>query len=304
MIIIGGATATGKSSVAIELAKLIDGEIISADSMQIYKGMDVGTAKEVESDVKQHLIDVVYPNEPFTVVDWHNLAVNALRDIDSRGKVPIIVGGTGLYIDSLLYKMDYGGAGVVDETLKTKLKNELALYGAEHMHAMLEEVDPVSAQKTHANNTVRVLRALYVAISTGKPISSQKAELMPIEDFDFYVITRDRNSLRKRIDLRIDKMMQNGLESEVKALLDKGYGFDLQSMQAIGYKEWRNYFYANASLAETAELISKNTKAYAKRQETWFNNKKYDYSQKLATDTLGAKELAEYIKSHAKSINR
>lgn len=304
MIIIGGATATGKSHVAIELAQLIDGEIVSADSMQIYKGMDIGTAKEISAPVKQHLIDIVAPNEPFTVVDWREKAINAIKDIRSRGKTPIIAGGTGLYIDSLLYSMDYGGSGEPDEELKNSLQKELSEYGAEHMHNRLSELDPITAQKVHANNTVRVLRALYVAIFTGKPASSQRAELAPYEPFDLYVVTRNRQNLRERIDLRIAQMFDCGLEKEVSILLANGYGFDLQSMQAIGYKEWKDYFDGSATLTDVRELISRNTKAYAKRQETWFNNKKYHYSVKLSADTDTASQIAEHIVKNAKSINK
>ncbi len=304
MIIIGGATATGKSGVAIELAKLINGEIISADSMQIYKGMDIGTAKETHIDVKQHLIDVVFPNEPFSVVDWRERAINALDDIRARGKTPIIAGGTGLYIDSLLYSMNYGGNDGEDKELKESLRAELETHGAEYMHSKLNDLDQITAQKVHANNVVRVLRALYVAISTGKPISSQHAELTPYEPFDFYVITRERQSLRERIDLRISQMFDSGLKKEVANLLADGYGFDLQSMQAIGYKEWKDYFDGTKTLSDTRELISRNTKAYAKRQETWFNNKKYDYAVKIAVENNTATEIAKYIAENAKSINK
>lgn len=304
MIIIGGATATGKSGVAIELAKLINGEIVSADSMQIYKGMDIGTAKETRADVKQHLIDVVTPDTPFTVVDWREKAINAIKDIHSRGKTPIIAGGTGLYIDSLLYSMNYGGNGGEDEELKASLRLELDTNGAEYMHEKLRLLDPETANKVHANNVVRVLRALYVAISTGKPVSSQHAELMPYEPFDLYVVTRDRQSLRERIDIRITQMFDSGLEKEVANLLAEGYGFDLQSMQAIGYKEWKDYFDGTKTLSDTRELISRNTKAYAKRQETWFNNKKYDYAVKIAVENRSATEIAKYIAENAKSINK
>lgn len=303
MIIIGGATATGKSGVAIELAKLINGEIVSADSMQIYKGMDIGTAKETRADVRQHLIDVVTPDTPFTVVDWREKAINAIKDIRSRGKTPIIAGGTGLYIDSLLYSMNYGGNVGEDKELKASLRLEFETKGAEYMHEKLRVLDPETANKVHANNVIRVLRALYVVISTGKPISSQHAELTPYEPFDFYVVTRDRQSLRERIDLRIAQMFDSGLEKEVAHLLENGYDFELQSMQAIGYKEWEDYFNGTATLQDVRELISRNTKAYAKRQETWFNNKKYDYAVKIAVENRSKTEIAKYIAENAKSIN-
>lgn len=274
MIIVGGATATGKSHLAIELAKRLGGELISADSMQIYKGMDIGTAKETgDIGVKQHLIDVVNPDEPFTVVDFKNLALEKISEIRSRGNIPIIVGGTGLYMDSLLYKMEYGGGATENLELKASLEFELAEKGAEYMHARLKELDPISADKYHYNNTIRVIRALYVVLNTGKRISDQSAEFCPVEPVTMFITKRNRDLLRKRITLRIDQMIKEGLEAEVKSLLDKGYGFDLQSMLAIGYKEWKGYFEGEQTIDEVKEQIDINTRQYAKRQDTWFNNR-------------------------------
>ena len=274
MIIVGGATATGKSHLAIELAKRLGGELISADSMQIYKGMDIGTAKETgDIGVKQHLIDVVNPDEPFTVVDFKNLALEKISEIRSRGNIPIIVGGTGLYMDSLLYKMEYGGGATENLELKASLELELAEKGAEYMHARLKELDPISADKYHYNNTIRVIRALYVVLNTGKRISDQSAEFCPVEPVTMFITKRNRDLLRKRITLRIDQMIEEGLEAEVKSLLDKGYGFDLQSMLAIGYKEWKGYFEGEQTIDEVKEQIDINTRQYAKRQDTWFNNR-------------------------------
>ena len=277
MIIVGGATATGKSTLAIEIAKKINGELISADSMQIYRGMDIGTAKETDCPVAQRLIDVVDPDEPFSVVDFRERALDAIKDIRSRGKVPVIVGGTGLYMDSLLYKMEYGG-GSDNPELKESLKRELEEKGAEYMHARLKEVDPVSAEKYHHNNTVRVLRALFVALNTGKPISAQTMEFCPVEPVTMFITKRERAELRARISLRIDQMFKEGLEGEVKALIDKGYGFNLQSMQAIGYKEWAGYFEGEKTLEEVKEQIDVNTRQYAKRQDTWFNNRYKEFA--------------------------
>ena len=273
MIIIGGATATGKSALAARLALHIGGELVSADSMQIYRGMDIGTAKDTESNVTLNMIDVVSPNKPFTVVDYRAMATEVIRDISSRGKDSIVVGGTGLYIDSLLYNMEYGGSGKSDPELMEKLRAELSERGAEYMHAKLKELDPVTASKVHFNNTVRVLRALYVALDTGKPISAQKAELDPIEPFKLFVLTEDRAVLRERIAVRVDRMLEAGLESEVRRLIGSGCDFTMQSMQAIGYKEWADYLEGKCTLGEVREKIIANTRAYAKRQETWFNNR-------------------------------
>lgn len=273
MIIIGGATATGKSALAARLASHIGGELVSADSMQIYRGMDIGTAKDTECNVTLNMIDVVSPNKPFTVVDYRAMATEVIRDISSRGKDSIVVGGTGLYIDSLLYNMEYGGSGKSDPELMEKLRAELSERGAEYMHAKLKELDPVTASKVHFNNTVRVLRALYVALDTGKPISAQKAELDPIEPFKLFVLTEDRAVLRERIAVRVDRMLEAGLESEVRRLIGSGCDFTMQSMQAIGYKEWADYLEGKCTLGEVREKIIANTRAYAKRQETWFNNR-------------------------------
>lgn len=302
MIIVGGATATGKSHLAIELAKRLGGELISADSMQIYKGMDIGTAKEKgDIGVNQHLIDVVEPNEPFTVVDFRELATQKIAEIRSRGNVPIIVGGTGLYIDSLLYKMEYGGGATENIELKASLERELNENGAEYLHSRLKELDPVSAEKYHPNNTIRVLRALYVVLNTGKRISEQSAEFCPVEPVQMFVTKRDRKLLRERITLRIDKMIAEGLEQEVKGLLDKGYGFDLQSMLAIGYKEWKGYFEGTQTLDEVKEQIDVNTRQYAKRQDTWFNNRYKDIVHFVDMEKPLDEVVDELIKEH-KSI--
>lgn len=301
MIIVGGATATGKSTLAIELAKRIGGELISADSMQIYRGMDIGTAKEKNVAVNQLLIDVVEPNEPFTVVDFKERATEAIKDIRSRGKVPIIVGGTGLYMDSLLYKMEYGG-GKDNPELKAQLQSELEEKGAEYMHARLKELDPVSAEKYHYNNTVRVLRALFVVLNTGQPISSQSAEFAPVEPVTMFITKRERSILRERISLRIEQMFNEGLEEEVKALLDKGYDFELQSMQGIGYKEWKGYFKGEMTLDEVKEQIDINTRQYAKRQDTWFNNRYKDIARFVDMDSNDIQKIVDDLVKEHKSI--
>ena len=302
MIIIGGATATGKSHVAIELAKQINGEIISSDSAQIYKGMDIGTAKEtIESGVNQHLIDVVEPDTPFTVVDFRSIAREKIAEIRSRGKTPIVVGGTGLYIDSLLYEMEYGGgSGADDASLKESLKKELEERGAEYMHAMLQKLDPVTAEKVHSNNTVRVLRALYVVLHTGKPISAQSAKLNPVEPFKMFIIKRDRKKLHERINSRVVKMVELGLKEEIEKLLTKGYGFNLQSMQAIGYKEWQGFFEGRLTIDNVIEQIQINTRQYAKRQETWFNNR---YKELATYFDIDEQTIEDVVKSMIKETS-
>lgn len=273
MIIVGGATATGKSAFAEKLAGEAGGELISADSMQIYSGMDIGTAKDTAPKLPLHMTDVVSPKTPFTVVDYKNAALKCLSDIKMRGKEAVIVGGTGFYIDVFLYELSYGGNGKRDEVLYSALKEELARFGARHMHERLKAVDPLSAEKIHFNNTVRVLRALYIFESSGKRASEQCAVFKPVEPFKFFVLHSERNKLRQKIASRVDRMLEAGLQREVEALLSDGVTFDMQSMQGIGYKEWRGFFEGKISLDEVRETIIKNTCAYAKRQETWFNNR-------------------------------
>ena len=286
MIIVGGATATGKSAFALELAKRTGGELISADSMQIYKGMDIGTAKDTDSEVPLHMVDVVSPKTPFTVVDYKQAATNCLKELKNRGKEAVIVGGTGFYIDTFLYEMDYGGDGERDEDLYSALKAEAERFGAAHMHERLKLVDPVSAEKIHANNSVRVLRALYIYESSGRRASEQNIVFKPAEPFKMFILKSDREKLRQKIALRVDKMLASGLQKEVESLLSDGVTFDMQSMQGIGYKEWRDLFVEGADVERVRAEIIKNTNAYAKRQETWFNNRYKAFAQKIDVESV------------------
>lgn len=279
MIIVGGATATGKSAFAEYIAESIGGELVSADSMQIYRGMDIGTAKDLDPSVPLHMTDIVSPKDNFTVVDYRDRAVKVISDIAARGGEAVVVGGTGLYIDSLLYDMAYGGSGERDESLMDSLKNELEEKGAKHMHDKLKALDPESADKIHFNNTVRVLRAIYVYMTTGNKISSQRSGFKPAERVKTVILTEERPVLRQRISARVDAMLEAGLRDEVAALLDDGVTFDMQSMQGIGYKEWKPYFESGADISFVRENIIKNTNAYAKRQETWFNNRYKSFAE-------------------------
>ncbi|MFI3228727.1 MAG: tRNA (adenosine(37)-N6)-dimethylallyltransferase MiaA [Bacillota bacterium] len=271
VIVIGGSTATGKTKLATAVAKEVGGELISADSMQIYTGMDIGTAKENASQlgVPIHMIDVVDPKCAYSVVEYKENALRCIKDIESRGKTPIIVGGTGLYITSLLYKMDYGTQ--IDPEVRISLENELEMYGKIAMHNKLLELDPTSAEKIHYNNVKRMMRALEVCVGTGGKFSEQNVEKVAELDCDMYsLIASDRDILLKNIAKRVDIMLKSGLESEIKTLLDSGVTFDMQSMQGIGYKEWNGYFDNKISIEEVRDAIVKNTRAYAKRQDTWF----------------------------------
>ena len=274
MILIGGATASGKTALAAEVARKIGGEIVSADSMQIYRGMNIGTAKERDDDlgVVQHMIDICNPDDPFTIADYKTLARRAVADITARGKVAVVAGGTGFYINALLYTMDYGGDRAAELRWREQLIADAEQYGNLYLHRKLQEVDPVSAQKIHPNNLKRVIRALEVTYSSGTAFSAQNnVRFDPVEPFVMVTLSGDSAELRCRIERRVDKMIEAGLESEVRGLVDRGYGFDLQSMQGIGYKEWKPYFDGTATVDDVREAICKNTREYAKRQRTWFS---------------------------------
>lgn len=274
MILIGGATASGKTALAAEVARKIGGEIVSADSMQIYRGMNIGTAKERDDDlgVVQHMIDICNPDDPFTVADYKTLARRAVADITARGKVAVVAGGTGFYINALLYTMDYGGDRAAELRWRERLLADAEQYGNLYLHRKLQEADPVSAQKIHPNNLKRVIRALEVTYSSGTAFSAQNnVRFDPVEPFVMVTLSGDSAELRCRIERRVDKMIEAGLESEVRGLVDRGYGFDLQSMQGIGYKEWKPYFDGTATVDDVREAICKNTREYAKRQRTWFS---------------------------------
>ena len=275
ILVIGGPTAVGKTELSIELAKRLNGEIISADSMQIYKYMDIGSAKvskEEMNGVVHHLIDVVDPSVNFSVADYKEQGEKAIKEIISRGKLPIIVGGTGLYINSLTCNMNFTEAEKDEEYRKDldKLANE---HGNNYIHEMLKDIDPISYKEIHANNRKRVIRALEVYKLTGKPFSSYNAgeDFYKSEyDVHYYVLTMDREKLYERINLRVDIMMEKGLLEECIKLKEMGYTSSMQSMQGIGYKEILYYLEGDVKLQEAINMIKQGSRNYAKRQLTWF----------------------------------
>ena len=277
ILVIGGPTAVGKTELSIDLAKRLNGEIISADSMQIYKYMDIGSAKVSKGEmngVVHHLIDVVDPSINFSVVDYKEQGEKAIKEIISRGKLPIIVGGTGLYINSLTCNMNFTKAEKDEEYRKEldKLANE---HGNNYIHEMLKEIDPISYNEIHANNRKRVIRALEVYKLTGNPFSSYNAgeDFYKSEyDVHYYVLTMDREKLYERINLRVDIMMEKGLLEECIKL--KEMGSSMQSMQGIGYKEILYYLEGNVKLQEAINMIKQGSRNYAKRQLTWFRRDK------------------------------
>lgn len=279
LIIITGPTAVGKTSLSIPLAKQIGGEIISADSMQVYKEMNIGTAKiktEEMEGVPHHLIDVLYPDEEFHVVRFQQMAKKAMEQIYQNGHIPIVVGGTGFYIQALLYDIDFSKEEQATE-FRLQMEQYAKKYGNEALHKKLELVDPVSAQKIHANNVKRVIRALEYYEQQKSPISEHneiQAQKESPYDFLYFVLEHDREVLYDRINRRVDQMMEEGLLLEVESLVKKGYTKELVSMQGIGYKEFFPYFEGECSLDDVIYKIKLDTRHFAKRQLTWFKREK------------------------------
>lgn len=275
LIIIAGPTAVGKTSTSIQLAKRIGGEIISADSMQVYKGMDIGTAKirEDEMDgVPHYMIDELDPDDPFSVADFQRLANKYYDDILSRGKIPIIVGGTGFYLQSIIYNIDFNEMEP-DLEYRSELSKQAESKGTEYVHELLREVDEVSAKAIPHQNLKRVIRALEYFKQAGEPIShhnEREREKETPYDLAFFVLNMNREKLYQRINMRVDMMIDEGLLNEVKSLLNQGYDWDLISMKGLGYKEFKGYFQGNQSLEEAIYILKRDTRHFAKRQLTWF----------------------------------
>ena len=269
LLIISGPTASGKSSVAVRAAQEFDGEIVSCDSMQIYKGMNIGTGKinpAEQCGVPHYLLDIVYPGEEFSVSDYRNAAEKCLNDIWQRGKLPILVGGTGLYIDAVLNGLNFSAAPK-SEAIRSKWKKIAEEQGVHYLHEQLRQVDALSADKINPNDVKRVIRALEIYDLTGIPKSSQATCFSSCPyNFLFLVLDPDREVLYDQINQRVDAMVTAGLEQEVLSLLKFR---NTQAMQAIGYKEFFAYFDGNATLAETIERIKQNSRRYAKRQITF-----------------------------------
>lgn len=279
LIILTGPTAVGKTKASINLAKAIGGEIISADSMQVYKHMDIGSAKITQEEmqgVKHYLIDILEPNEEFHVVKFQQLAKKAMEEIYAKGKVPIIVGGTGFYIQALLYDIDFTENNE-DMTYRQELENIAHTKGVEYLHEMLKAVDEKSAETIHANNVKRVIRALEFFKQTGQKISEHNEKEREKESpyqFCYFVLNDIREHLYKRIELRIDEMLKAGLVAEVERLKEKGYTREMTSMQGLGYKEILDYLNGVTSLEKAIYILKRDTRHFAKRQITWFKREK------------------------------
>lgn len=275
LFILAGPTAVGKTDISIEVAKKIDGEIISADSMQIYKYMNIGSAKITKGEMQEiphHLIDIIDPKENFNVSRYKNLAEKIIEDIYSRNKFPMLVGGTGLYINSLICNYGFTDAKV-DVNYRNHLENLAKVQGREYVHSLLKGIDAVSYERLYPNDLKRVIRALEVYKLTGKTIGefNSKDSLYDIPyKIYYFVLNTDRVKLYERINKRVDLMIERGLIDEVKNLKSMGYTKDMQSMKGIGYKELIRYLEGDISLDEAVYLIKKGSRNYAKRQLTWF----------------------------------
>lgn len=279
LIILTGPTAVGKTTLSIRLAKAIGGEIISADSMQVYHRMDIGSAKITKEEmmgIPHHLIDVLEPDEEFNVTVFQKLAKAAVEEIYSRGNIPIVAGGTGFYIQALLNDIDFTENGE-DTSIRDELEALAKEKGAEHLHGMLLAIDPESAEQIHANNIKRVIRAIEYYRQTGERISEhnkREREKASPYDFLYYVVNTDRDILYQRIDQRVDEMMEQGLVQEVKELKDSGCTRNMVSMQGLGYKEILDYLQGECTLTEAVYLLKRDTRHFAKRQITWFKRER------------------------------
>ena len=277
LVILVGPTAVGKTAASIGLAKALNGEIISGDSMQIFRGLDIGTAKITKEEmqgVPHHLIDIKEPWETFSVAEFKRLADEAIADIHDRGKLPIIVGGTGFYINSVLYEYHFGEADT-DEAYRAELEQYAEAHGNEALWNILQEKDPDSAAKLHSNDTKRVIRALEVLHVTGIPASERQSTVdkQTMRYNAVYIaLNMPREVLYDRINRRVDIMIQDGLEAEVRTALANGVAQDALSMTSIGYRQMIEYFNEEISFDRAVELIKRDTRHFAKRQLTWFRH--------------------------------
>lgn len=308
LIILTGPTAVGKTHLSIQLAKAVNGEIISADSMQVYRHMDIGSAKikpEEMDGVPHHLVDCLNPDEEFNVVRFQAMAKEAMTSIYERGKIPVLVGGTGFYIQAVTGDIDFTEHGE-DDSYRKSLEELAKAEGVQTLHQMLREVDPESAAAIHANNVKRVIRALEYFNQTGQPISRHNEEQRKKDspyNLAYFVLNDERSRLYQRIDQRIDEMLSEGLIDEVQKLKDLGYHKGMVSMQGLGYKEILSYLDGTWSLDEAVYVLKRDTRHFAKRQITWFkrerdvewfNKQDFDYSEEKILESM----LASLKKKH------
>ena len=305
IIIIAGPTAVGKTALAISIAKKIDGEIISADSMQIYKQMNIGTAKVTAEEtlgIMHHLIDIVNPNQEFSVADYAFLAKKCIEDIISRGKVPILVGGTGLYISSVVYNMDFNNS-TPNESVREKYNVILFEKGPDYLFSLLSSRSKEAADSIHPNNIKRVIRALEILDFQNDFFTFKNTEnVLSNYCSKIYILSLKRELLYNRINIRVDTMIENGLVNEVKKLIEQGLKEETQSMKAIGYRQIIAFLNSEISFEETIDIIKRDSRRYAKRQLTWF--KKYKDAMWLDVENFDIEKLTEIVINDYNNSNK
>ncbi len=303
LAVVLGPTACGKSALALELAERLQGEIISGDSMQVYRGLDIGTAKLPLSErryIPHHLIDILPPDAAFNVADFRDRAAQAIREIHHRGKLPILVGGTGLYIDALLYPYHFAAESAPDPALRSRLQQEYREEGAPAMHRRLQAIDPAAAARIHPNDAHRLLRALEVYECTGTPLSSHQ-QIKPGNAYHAVIIglTCEREPLYRNIEARVDAMFAAGLGEEVRGLLQSGLPRQAQSMQGIGYRQTAAWLCGETDRETAIALIKRDTRRFAKRQFTWFKRNPdivwFDIGQYSAAKSLATAAEAQLV---------
>lgn len=300
LLVIAGPTAVGKTDTALAVAKRVGGEIISADSVQVYRGLDIGAAKptrQEREEVPHHLLDIVGPTENYTVARYQDDAARVIAEVQGRGKLPILVGGTGLYIRAVVQGYAFGEKGE-DKALRDRLRREAEEHGPEALHRRLAVVDPVSAAKLHPNDLRRVIRALEFYESSCEPISRQERRTAgeSVYDTQMFCLSMPRELLYRRIETRVDQMVAAGLVDEVRGLLNNGVPMDAKSMQSLGYKQLVAHLQGELSLEAAVALIKRDTRRYAKRQLTWFRREEHAVWLDL-TQCGGKLEAAENISS-------
>lgn len=305
LFILVGPTAIGKTALSIDLAKKLNGEIISADSMQIYKYMDIGTAKVREDEmggIPHHLIDIIYPDDEYTVSNYQEDSSRLIEGINSRDKLPMVVGGTGLYINSLVYKLNFARVPP-DEEYRSKLEELAKNHGDAYLHERLKKIDLASSETISVNDKKRIIRALEIYHITGKTMSDYNKNFRKEVDkynLSMVCLNMDREKLYDRINQRVDIMIEEGLVDEVKSILDKGYNKDLVSLKGIGYKEIILYLEGNSTLEDAINTIKQASRNYAKRQLTWFRRDKR--IKWINIDEFeGMDEVSKYIYNHVKN---
>ena len=305
LIVLTGPTAVGKTSLSIALARAVEGEIISADSMQVYKHMDIGSAKikkEEMEGIPHYLIDVLEPDEEFHVVRFQEMAQEAMKEIYSKGKIPILTGGTGFYIQAVVKDIDFS-QDTEKSSVRERLENLAQEKGGEYLHELLAQRDPESAEKIHPNNIKRVIRALEYYELTGEKISlhnEREGEKVSPYNTAYFVLNDHRERLYEKIDRRVDQMLDEGLVEEVRRLAQMGYTRDMVSMQGLGYKEILAYLEGEYSLEEAVYVLKRDTRHFAKRQLTWFRREKDVIWVKKPDFDYDDKKILEYILENCK----